>query len=314
VASTLTRDDRSHDAPLQGHPQDAALPKLGKEVRREPYRFRLWHVPLYVFLVVGALIAVLPFLWMVSTSLMSLGETIQRQLLPSTPRWENYLEAWSGANFGRYFFNTVVITGITVSGVLVSSVLAAYAFARINFWGRDVIFTVLLATMMVPDVVTLIPNFLTIRGDIFPLPGGTWINRLPALTVPFLAQAFMIFLLRQFFIKIPWDLWDAARLDGAGHLRFLLWVVLPMSTAPLLTVTLLSVMASWNSFLWPLIVTSDDTWRPLMVGLQRFNSDGGQQTHLVMAAALIAMLPILILYFLIQKRFTDAFASSGLKG
>lgn len=251
---------------------------------------------------------------MVSTSLMSLGETIQRQLLPSTPRWENYLEAWSGANFGRYFLNTVVITGVTVTGVLVTSVLAAYAFARIDFWGRDVIFTVLLATMMVPDVVTLIPNFLTIRGDIFPLPGGTWINRLPALTVPFMAQAFMIFLLRQFFMKIPWDLWDAARLDGAGHLRFLLWVVVPMSTAPLLTVTLLSVMASWNSFLWPLVVTSDDSWRPIMVGLQRFNTEGGQQTHLVMAAALIAMLPILILYFLVQKRFTDAFASSGLKG
>ncbi|MDQ3460375.1 MAG: carbohydrate ABC transporter permease, partial [Deinococcota bacterium] len=253
-----------------------------------------------------------PLLWMAVTSLMTLGETLQRQLLPSTPQWGNYAEAWQGANFQRYFVNTVIITTVTIAGLLVTSVLAGYAFARIRFFGRNVLFTLLLTTLMIPEAVTLIPNFLIIRGDV--IPWGSWVNTLQALTVPFMASAFMIFLLRQFFARIPWDLWDAARIDGSGHLRFLLQIVVPMSTAPIMTVALLAFISSWNAFMWPLIVTSTDTWRPLMVGLYRFNSEAGPQTHLIMAGSLITILPVLVVYFLTQKQFTDAFASSGLKG
>lgn len=277
-------------------------------------RFRLWHLPLYLFLIVGSVLCLAPLLWMVSTSFMTLGETIQRQLLPSALRWENYVTAWVGGNFGRYFLNSAVIAALTVTGMLVTSILAGYAFARINFFAREVIFTALLATLMIPEIVTLIPNFLIIRGDVIPLPGGTWLNRLPALTVPFMASAFMIFLLRQFFAQISWELWDAARIDGAGHLRFLVQIVLPMSRAPVMTVGLLSFISSWNAFMWPLIVTTTDVWRPLMVGLYRFNQEEGPATHLIMAGSLITILPIVILYILTQRQFTNAFASQGLKG
>lgn len=291
---------------------DAAKPVVQTHESRQPYRFKLWHLPLYLLLITGATLSVVPLLWMMSTSLMTLGETIQRQLLPTNPQWNNYVEAWQGANFQRYFVNTVIITLVTVTGMLTTSILAGYAFARINFVGRNIIFTILLTTLMIPEAVTLIPNFLIIRGDI--IPWGSWVNRLQALTIPFMASAFMIFLLRQFFIRIPGELWDAARIDGASHLRFLLRIVMPMSTAPILTVALLSFISSWNAFMWPLIVTTTDVWRPLMVGIYRFNSEAGPQTHLIAAASLIIIMPILILYFLAQKQFTNAFASSGLKG
>ena len=277
------------------------------------------QVILYAILFSGAIMAVVPFFWMVSTSLMTLGETINRQYVPKIPQFVNYIEAWSEAKFDKYFVNSVIITITTVAGLLVTSVLAAYAFARIKFVGRNVIFGLLLATMMIPESVTLIPNFLMVKGSIFPLPGpadwkGSWLNQLPALTVPFMANAFSIFLLRQFFVKIPEDYWDAARLDGAGHFKFLTSVVLPMSKAPIMTVLLFSIIGSWNAFLWPLLVTTDPTWRPLMVGLYTFVTEAGPETQLLMAGAVITLVPILILYFLTQKQFTEGIAASGIKG
>lgn len=279
---------------------------------KEPYRFRLAHLPIYLVLVLGAAFSLLPFVWMLSNSLMTLGETINRQLLPDTPRFENYVEAWNTAKFAAYFLNSVVITAVTLVGVLITSVLAGYAFAHIEFPGRGVIFTVLLSTLMIPETITFIPNFLLIRGDI--IPWGSWFNTLPALTVPFMGSAFSIFLLRQFFARIPGELWDAAQIDGAGHLRFLVSVVVPMSRAVILTVTLFAFIAAWNAFLWPLLVTTDDTWRPLMVGLYNFQNEAGSQTHLLMAASVITILPILVLYFFTQKQFTEGIATSGLKG
>ena len=277
------------------------------------------QVILYAILFSGAIMAIVPFFWMVSTSLMTLGETINRQYVPKIPQFVNYIEAWSEAKFDKYFVNSVIITITTVAGLLVTSVLAAYAFARIKFVGRNVIFGLLLATMMIPESVTLIPNFLMVKGSIFPLPGpadwkGSWLNQLPALTVPFMANAFSIFLLRQFFVKIPEDYWDAARLDGAGHFKFLTSVVLPMSKAPIMTVLLFSIIGSWNAFLWPLLVTTDPTWRPLMVGLYTFVTEAGPETQLLMAGAVITLVPILILYFLTQKQFTEGIAASGIKG
>ena len=274
--------------------------------------FRLSQLPLYLVLTLSAALAVLPFAWMLSSSLMTLGETLNRKLVPSTPQFGNYLEAWNRADFASYFLNSVMITGVTLVGLLVTSTLAAYAFARIEFPGRNLIFTVLLASLMIPETVTFIPNFLLVRGDI--IPWGSWFNTLPALTVPFMGSAFSIFLLRQFFSRLPRELWDAAQLDGAGHLRFLITIVVPMSRPVLLTVTLFAFVTSWNSFLWPLLVTTDNTWRPLMVGLYNFQSEAGTQTHLLMAASVISIIPVLILYFFTQKQFTEGIATSGLKG
>jgi multiple sugar transport system permease protein len=289
-------------------------PTHSRRIRMPGFKIKPVRLVLYLILIFGAVLAVLPFFWMVSTSLMTLGETINRQWLPKAPQFINYVKAWKEANFAKYLWNTVIITFTTMAGLLFTSLLAGYAFARINFFGREFIFGLLLATMMIPESVTMIPNFLMIRGDILPLPGGSWLNKLPALTVPFMANAFSIFLLRQFFKTIPNDYWDAARMDGAGHLRFLVQIVMPMSKAPIMTVLIFGFIGSWNAFLWPLLVTTKDTWRPLMVGLWTFASDAGPETHMLMAGAVITVIPILLLYFLTQKQFTEGIATSGLKG
>ncbi len=275
---------------------------------------RLLRILLYAILIIGAAVAILPFFWMISSSLMTLGETINRRWFPAVPQFVNYEEAWREAKFARYFMNSVIITAITCGGLLITSTLSGYAFARIKFFGRDILFAALLATLMIPESVTVIPNFLIIRGNVIPLPGGSWLNKLPALTVPFMANAFSIFLLRQFFAKVPDELWDAARIDGAGHLRFLTQIVLPISKAPLMTVLIFAFIGAWNAFMWPLLVTTKETWRPLMVGLWNFVSEAGPETHLLMAGAVITIIPILILYFFTQKQFTEGIATTGLKG
>lgn len=288
--------------------------KTGEKKMQNKPPISIGRIIMYLVLILGAVLAVLPFYWMVATSFMTLGETINKVWIPKTPQFENYVEAWKQAKFAKYFLNSVIITFTTLAGLLTTSILAGYAFARIKFFGRDLIFALLLATMMIPESVTMIPSFLIIRGDVIPLPGGSWLNKLAALTVPFMANAFSIFLLRQFFITIPNELWDAARMDGASHLRFLIQVVLPISKAPVMTVMIFAFIGSWNAFLWPLLVTTKDTWRPLMVGLWTFVSEAGPETHLLMAGAVITVIPILILYFLTQKQFTEGIATTGLKG
>ncbi len=267
----------------------------------------------YAVLIVGVLIAVFPFFWMISTSLMSLGEAQGTRIIPTTLHFENYVRAWQEANFSLYIWNSVRITLITLSGELLFSILAAYAFARIKFPGRDLIFGLMLSTMMIPAMVTIIPNFLTVTwlGRIGPIK---WINNWPALTIPFMGSVFSIFLLRQFFAQIPDELFDAAQIDGAGHLRFLFQVVLPLSKAPVMVIVVLSFIGAWNSLAWPLLVTNSPDWRPISVGLLTFVEEAGQEINLMMAGAFITILPILIIYFFTQKQFTESIARSGLKG
>jgi len=269
---------------------------------------------LYLILILGAVVAILPFYWMVSTSFMTLSETINRKWFPAELQFQNYVDAWNQAKFAKYFLNSVIITFTTVVGVLFTSTLAGYAFARIRFAGRDFLFALMLSTMMIPETITLLPNLLMIRGAIIPLPGGSWVNTLQGLAVPFMANAFSVFLLRQFFAQVPNELWDAARIDGCGHLRFLIQVVLPISKAPMMTVLLFSFTSAWNAFMWPLLVTTRENWRPLMVGLWNFVTEAGPETHLLMAGAVITLIPILIVYFFAQKQFTEGIATTGLKG
>ncbi len=279
------------------------------------YKARRWlgRGLMYAVLIAGAAIALFPFLWMVSVSLMSLGEAISGKLLPSTLHWENYAIAWREADFSEYFLNTVQITAITLSGELFFSILAAYAFARMKFPGRDLIFGILLSTMMIPAMVLVIPNFLTVTwlGRVGPIK---WVNNWPALTIPFMGSVFSIFLLRQFFAQIPDDLFDAAQIDGAGHWQFLWHVVLPLAKAPILVITVLSFIGTWNALAWPLLVTNSPEWRPIAVGLFQFVDEAGAEMNLQMAGAVISVIPILLLYFLTQKQFTESIARSGLKG
>ena len=267
----------------------------------------------YLVLILGAFVAVVPFIWMLSTSLMSLPDATGVRFFPSSIHLENYINAWEEAHFARYMINSAKITFITLAGQLTFSILAAYGFARIKFPGRDLIFGVMLSTMMIPAMVLIIPNFLTVTwlGRIGPI---AWINNWPALTVPFMGSVFSIFLLRQFFAQVPDELFDAAQIDGAGHFRFLTTVVLPLAKAPIMVIIVLSFMSSWNALAWPLLVTNSPDWRPIAVGMLNFVTEAGQEINLLMAGAVITIVPILLLYFITQKQFTESIARSGLKG
>lgn len=276
-------------------------------------RVDLGHIMIYAVLTFGALLAIVPFLYMISGSLMNLTEATGRAVIPSVPQWDNYREAWVGANFKDYFLNSVIIATITVSGQLVFCTLAGYAFARINFPAKNFLFTLMLATLMIPEAVTWIPNFITVvwLGRVSPIP---WINNWPALTIPFMASAFSIFLLRQFFLQVPGELWDSAQIDGAGHLRFLIRIAIPLAKPALLTVALFSFIGSWNALAWPILVTTTPDWRPISYGLSSFLEEAGALVHLQMAGSVITILPILIIYLLIQKQFVEGIATTGLKG
>lgn len=274
----------------------------------------------YVVLVAGGLLALLPFLWMLIWSLMTNVEVTLGRVLPKQLLWENYAIAWDKANFSQFMWNSSRITAITVVGLLLFCIPAAYAFARMRFYGRNVLFALMLATLMIPDIVTLIPNFLTVvwinrlSQSLFG-PAGAWMNNWPSLTIPFMASAFTIFLLRQFFAQIPDELWDAARIDGAGHLRFMLRVVVPLSRPAIMTVIIFAFIGSWNALLWPLLVIQTDEWRPVAFGLTKFvQADAGDEFHLQMAASVIMIVPILVLYFFTQKQFTAGIATTGSKG
>ncbi len=276
-------------------------------------RSRVLTILTYTLLIIGAIVSIVPFIYMISTSLKTIGEALGSSFFPSELHFENYGEAWRRGNFPTYFWNSIRITAISLTGSIGISVLAAYGFARIKFPGRDLIFGILLSTMMIPAMVTIIPNFLTVTwlGRIGSIK---WINNWPALTVPFMGSIFNIFMLRQFFAQIPDELFDAARIDGSGHMRFLFQVVLPLSKAPLMVILVLTFIGSWNSLAWPLLVTNTPDWRPISVGMMNFVTEAGQEIHYIMAAAFITIIPILILYFFTQKQFTESIARSGLKG
>jgi ABC-type glycerol-3-phosphate transport system permease component len=278
-----------------------------------PSRIDFGRIFIYTILLIGVFIAVVPFFWMVSASLMNLSEATGRALLPASPQLDNYQRAWKEANFSDYFANSVIIAVITVTGQLIFCTLAAYAFASIKFPGKNIVFSILLTTLMIPEAVVWIPNFITVTwlGRVGPIP---WINNWPALTIPFMASAFSIFLLRQFFQQLPSELWDSAQIDGAGHFRYLLQVVVPLSKPPLLTVLLFTFIGSWNSLAWPILVTTEPDWRPISYGLLSFLEEAGAQVHLQMAGSVITILPIIIMYLFIQKSFTEGIATTGLKG
>jgi ABC-type glycerol-3-phosphate transport system permease component len=292
---------------------DTTLASGTSKIKEQSLKINYGKILTYTILSLGAILAIVPFLWMMSASLMNLTEATGRAVLPRIPQWDNYVEAWTGANFQDYFVNSVIIAAITISGQVVFCTLAAYAFARVNFPAKSFLFTLMLATLMIPEAVTWIPNFITVTwlGRVGPLP---WINNWPALTVPFMASAFSIFLLRQFFSQIPSELWDSAQIDGAGHLRFLIQIVMPLARPALLTVILFTFIGSWNALAWPILVTTDPEWRPISYGLSSFLDEAGALVHLQMAGSVITTTPILILYLFVQKQFTEGIATTGLKG
>lgn len=265
-----------------------------------------------------------PFIWMLLTSVKPFEETLLSPptLWPRGWRPENYIDAWRAANFPRFFVNSAVISGTTVFGTLATSIPAAYAFARLRFVGRDVLFLVFLGTMMIPHEVTLIPNFVLLSHLPCPIPvdticnprGSGWFDTFTGVSVPWWLSVFSIFLLRQFFLGIPNELWEASQIDGSTHVGYLRRVVVPLSTPALLTVGLYAFVLSWKSFLWPLVMTNRPDVRPIQVGLSVFALENITYYHTQMAASAFTIAPVLVLFILVQRHFLDSIARTGLKG
>ncbi len=256
-----------------------------------------------------AILAAIPFLYMISTSLMDELEVFgfPPPLLPASPRWANYAEALTALPFDRFFLVSAVMSVCIVAGTLVTSATAAYAFARLEFPGRDRVFLLYLSTLMVPAIVLLIPRFLLVNGF-------GWVDTFQGLIVTELVQVWGIFLLRQYFLSVPRDLEDAARVDGAGEWRVFTRVALPLSKPALATVALFIFVDQWKSFLWPLIVTRSMDMRPIEVGISRFAGLYYSNWPYQMAAAVVAILPILVLFFFAQRYFVRGIQLTGLKG
>ena len=268
----------------------------------------------YIILFLVMLLSIYPLLYMISTSLMTSGEAANQYMFPKKLMFENYVEVWESNNFQKYTINSIIISFVIVTGVLCTSIPAAYAFAKIEFPFRDIIFYGLLISLMIPEIIALLPHLLIIRGDIFPLPfGPSWMNTLQGLTVPYFGNVFLIFLLRQYFKKIPNELWDAARMDGATHLFFLRKVVIPMSMPIIVTVALFAFILAWNSFAWPLLILTKDDWFPVTVSIYSFIREVGTNYNLLMAASLISIAPVLLLYFFTQRLFLESISNFGLK-
>ncbi len=289
-------------------PTPVAFPAEGRRSRLALPAIRA-RLLLHLSLMAGAVLLLFPFYWMITTSLKTLEEAslFPPTMWPSAWRIENYGVAWNLAPFGRYFINTIFVACMQTLGVLTTSALAAYAFTRINFAGKNLVFVGFLATMMIPFEVTLVPNFIILKHL-------HWYNTFLALVVPWSASVFAIFLLRQFFRSIPRDLYDAAEIDGCGRLAFLWRIALPLSTPALITIGLFSFLGAWNALLWPLIVTGDEEMRMLQVGLSAFQSEAQTQYHLWMAAATFTMAPVIAIYFVAQRYFIEGVSASGIKG
>ncbi len=272
-------------------------------------RKRMGRLAIVLLLSVMGVTMVLPFYWMIITSFKAPMEAVQfpPTWFPRAFRFRNYIDAWNQVPFLRYFLNTIIITAATLIGVLITSSLAAYAFACMKFKGRNFIFLSFLAMMMIPIPVYIVPGYLILMKL-------HWVDTYFALTVPWLANVFSIFLLRQHFKTIPKDLYDAATMDGCSRFGFLIRVVLPLSKAVLITVSLFSIIGSWNAFIWPLVVTSSDALRPIQVGLAYFVQEQSTNYTLLTAATTFSIIPIVLLFIVLERRIIASFARSGLKG
>ena len=263
----------------------------------------------YLLLIVVALVIAFPILFALSVSLMTPGDIASNppHLIPPTLHPESYADALNTAPIGRFIINSVIVSALIVIGQLVTSSLSAYAFAFLQFPGRQVLFYLFLATMMIPWEVTLIPNYLTIKGL-------GWLSTYQGLSVPFFATAFGTFMLRQFFLQIPRELHEAARIDGCGHWRFFLTVVLPLSRPALGTLTVYAFLQAWNMYLWPLIVTNETSMRTVQIGISMLQHEEALSWNLVMSGVVMVLLPTVLLLVIGQRQLVKGLMAGAVKG
>ena len=268
-------------------------------------------ITVYAALALVSLVLILPFLWIISTSLKGDEDifTTPPQWIPTDIRWENYSDVFDRMPYLIYFRNSVFVTVMTIVGVVISSSLVAYAFACLRWPGRNALFIFVLATMMLPMQVTMIPMFVLFKEI-------GWLNTYKPLIVPafFGGGAFNIFLLRQFFLTIPKELFEAARIDGCSEFRIYWNIVLPLAKPALATVAILTFMFSWNDFLGPLIYLSDQLKGTLALGLALFVGQHQTEWGMLMAASVLMMIPMVLIFFFFQRYFIKGFVMSGIKG
>lgn len=263
----------------------------------------------YTILVLGAAFILLPFLWMISTSLKPDNEVLLMppKWIPSALQWKNYVDAFKAVPFFTYLKNSIVVTVAITSCELITTILAAFAFAQLEFKGKNLLFMLLVATMMVPGEILTIPNFVT-------LARLGWIDSYKAMVAPWATSVFSIFLLRQQFASIPQSYYKAARMDGCSDLRYLFTVMVPMSRPTIVSVALLKIINSWNSYLWPLISTNSREMRTLPVGLAYFSTEAGTDYNTLMAFSLMIITPTVLVYLFTQKYIIQGVSKTGLKG
>lgn len=263
----------------------------------------------YLVLVGGAFLMVFPFVWMMIASLMTAGEIQMRPpvWLPAAPQFSNYSELAQSIPIGRLYFNSLFTSGIIVLGVLLSSSLAGFAFAKYRFPGRELLFYLILATMMIPFFVTLIPVFFIVRQL-------GWIDTYQGLVAPGLTSAYGIFLMRQFMVTVPDELIDAARIDGASEPMIYWRIVIPLVKPALATLGTFTFIGAWNNFLWPLLVLNSRELFTLPLGINSLRSLYADNTNLLMAGTAVAVVPMLLLFVFLQRYFIKGIALTGLKG
>ncbi|MGN7359909.1 carbohydrate ABC transporter permease [Paenibacillus sp. SAF-054] len=267
------------------------------------------RIAVHILLIAGAVLMIMPFLWMLSTSFKSFPDSMKvpPTLLPTEWHFDNYAKVLSTIDFGRYYANTLIVTVGRTAGQLLLCSLAAYSFACLKFPGKNVIFLALLAVLMVPSQVVMIPSFVIMREL-------NWLDSFYVLIIPGIFSAFGTFLLRQFFMTLPKDLEEAAKIDGCSYFRIYWNIYLPLSKSALVSLAIFTILASWNELLWPLIMTSSEDMRVLSIGISTFQGQHSTDYPLLMAGAVMATLPIIILFIFLQRYFIEGIAMNGIKG
>lgn len=311
----LMREEMKHSRSVSAVP----LLKKKKTVevtelkRRSPLKRALLRGGLFILLSLGALTMAAPLLWMVATSLKEAGQVFAeakvwwQEWVPTTFVWQNYWNVWDVVPFARFYVNSIFVSLCITVGQVVTSAMAAYAFARLNFPGRDRLFFGYLATMMIPGAVTMIPVFILLRWL-------GWIDSYKALILPGIFSAYGTFMLRQFFLTLPKDLEDAAKIDGCSYRRIFWHIILPLSKPALATLTTFTFMGSWMNLMWPLIVVNTHTKYTLPVGLAYFQGIHGTDWTLLMAASMMMIFPILLVFLFNQRFFVEGIKLTGIKG
>ncbi len=273
-----------------------------------PIRRQAGRIGLHVILMGAGVLFMLPFIWSISTSLKPMSElfSVRPSLIPNTIRWENYLDVFENAPFLRFYLNSIIVTaGRTIGQVAIAS-LAGFAFAQLRFPGRNVIFVALLAGLMVPDQVLIVPRFIIMREF-------GWFDTYQGLIIPLIFSSFGVFLLRQYFLGIPRDFYEAAWLQGANPFQIYLHIYLPLARPALAAFGFLALLSSWNEFFWALTVTNQTDMRVLPVGIALFQGQYFTNNAILMAAANMATFPLLIAFLFFQKHLVEGVALSGLK-